>query len=507
MSISYHSPMSFWLMPSDEFNEWRAQNDLPQLRKFFLQRLPHFQEWLDTFKIDEKLFCRVVPTGAMFTGPKTKLLVKEGFASEKNSFYRHRNITRAQLEQQCLSLGQPIPPFIEFEPYFAWAKRALGRDRYFRLDASNDSRIESFIFNRWIAHKLPDKSRAVLLGDFEVLKLGGVTLNERIYLGGRNLDFADLDYLVVKDKWHGPGAVEINFSSCRYMVFSETLLHHFEFRQCDLDRLSCVKSDLNNFKFIECTGKQPEFNDSRLSRVTFHKGTLFPDFSRCDLKDIVYKPGPGRSPAAVSDEYRRLRMAAQSAGKRHEAAQYYYLERKYERQALASPYSENPAMFPAKGYNGRIPDVARRWWKGEISAGRAVADWLSIIQFHIGVWTNPRLFPKALGFKMKYIASLIEEIVWGYGERPLRIFMTAFTLIAFYATVYYFFAPELSMDASSAVHLVNSVYFSIITFTTVGFGDILPKTPHMKLVCATEALFGCFTMGLVVAGFSNKSRY
>ncbi|TAL33690.1 MAG: hypothetical protein EPN97_09215 [Alphaproteobacteria bacterium] len=507
MSVPYYSPMSFWLMPNEEFNEWRAQNDLPLLREFFIARLPRFKDWLDEFGIDAELFCRIVPTGALFTGSGRKLLAREEIACEKHSFFRLRKMTRGQFEQRCRELGQAVPPVLEFEPYFDWAKKRLGRERYFRLDASNDSRIDNFIFNRWTQHKIPEKSRASLLGDFETLKLGGVTLNERIYLGGRNLDFADLDHLVVKDRWHGPGAVEINYSSCRHMVFAETLLHHFEFRQCDMDRLTCQKSDLHNFKFVECTGKQPEFSDSRLSKVSFLKGTLFPDFTACEMEDITYKPRRGRSPAAVSDEYRRLRSAAQGAGKRFEASKYYYLERKFERRSLASPYAENPALFPVGGNSGRLPDVAARWWKGEISGAQALKDAGEIFLFRLRVWTSPKLMPRALGFKLRCLGALLEEIVWGYGERPLRIFATALCLIAFYAAVYYFYASELSMDPSQATRLVNSIYLSVITFTTVGYGDITPKTEHMKLICATEALFGCFTMGLVVAGFSNKSRY
>ena len=507
MSVPYHSPMSFWLMPSDEFNEWRAQNDLPLLRKFFISRLPHFQEWLDQFKIDAELFCRVVPTGALFIGSGAKLAVREEIANEHNTFYRHRNVTRAQFEQRCRDLRQPVPPVLEFEPYFSWAKERLGRDRFFPLDTSNEARIDEFVYNRWISHRLADKSRASLLGDFEVLKLGGVTLNERIYMGGRNLDFADLDYLIIKDKWHGPGSVEINFSSCRQMVFSETLLHHFEFRGCELDRLQCVKSDLHNFKFIECTGNHPAFTDSHLSKIAILRGAFFPEFDRCDLKDVLYKPAPTRSPAAVSDEYRRLRLAAQGAGKRYEASRYYYLERKYERKALSSPYAENPTLFPITGNSGKVSSVVQRWWKREIPASKMARDILAVLFFHLRIWTSPRCLPRAVGYKLRYIASLFEEIVWGYGERPLRIFTTALSLIGFYATVYYFLAPQTTMGMSSAEHLINAVYFSVITFTTVGFGDILPKTPDLKLICASEALFGCFTMGLVVAGFSNKSRY
>jgi hypothetical protein len=46
---------------------------------------------------------------------------------------------------------------------------------------------------------------------------------------------------------------------------------------------------------------------------------------------------------------------------------------------------------------------------------------------------------------------------------------------------------------------VTCIYFSIVTWTTLGYGDFRPSVP-MRLVAASEALLGYFMMAVFVAG-------
>jgi Ion channel len=99
-----------------------------------------------------------------------------------------------------------------------------------------------------------------------------------------------------------------------------------------------------------------------------------------------------------------------------------------------------------------------------------------------------------------FVKSLGEAVVWGYGERPSRIVATAIFLLSAYTVIYF-------LLLSPARSLFDCAYLSIVTFTTLGYGDITPTTTLMKMMCGSEAAIGAFIVGLVVAGFANKSRY
>jgi len=56
------------------------------------------------------------------------------------------------------------------------------------------------------------------------------------------------------------------------------------------------------------------------------------------------------------------------------------------------------------------------------------------------------------------------------------------------------FGPQ---DLTGNNYLVESVYFSIVTWTTLGYGDFSP-TKSLYLVAASEAMMGYVTMSLLI---------
>jgi len=106
-----------------------------------------------------------------------------------------------------------------------------------------------------------------------------------------------------------------------------------------------------------------------------------------------------------------------------------------------------------------------------------------------------------------YIPFLIMGLLCGWGERPLRATVSAVSIILLYASAYFMLQSiESARSVDYSISFLDYIYYSVITFTTVGYGDFLPKAGALyKLLAGSEAFIGIFMMGLFV--FSLGRRY
>lgn len=79
-----------------------------------------------------------------------------------------------------------------------------------------------------------------------------------------------------------------------------------------------------------------------------------------------------------------------------------------------------------------------------------------------------------------------------------------FLLAMFWTFVFYLMdlLNPAAFDLGSRTEDITSyVYYSFVTLTTLGYGDITPHTPPAKILAALEAVFGQLFLAVVVARF------
>lgn len=97
----------------------------------------------------------------------------------------------------------------------------------------------------------------------------------------------------------------------------------------------------------------------------------------------------------------------------------------------------------------------------------------------------------------RIIKSYLSCFCFGYGERPLRVLLVCGLTIITYALLYCGF------DMLTESTFRNALYFSIVTFTTLGYGD-LTATKDFQLFASSEAVIGLILIGLFLFTLARR---
>lgn len=109
--------------------------------------------------------------------------------------------------------------------------------------------------------------------------------------------------------------------------------------------------------------------------------------------------------------------------------------------------------------------------------------------------------------------SKMVDMFCGYGEQPFRVIVFSMLAIAMFAALYFFsgiiesgqliryYSTHPPYD--NFINFLRCSYFSVVTFTTLGYGDLTP-TGISRLFAASEAFIGSFTLALFVVVFVKK---
>ncbi len=111
------------------------------------------------------------------------------------------------------------------------------------------------------------------------------------------------------------------------------------------------------------------------------------------------------------------------------------------------------------------------------------------------------------------VFSKIVDVFCGYGERPIRVVLFSWLAIFLFAMCYFLLGINdagiiLSWNSQQGIlenisQFMTCLYFSVVTFTTLGYGDLTP-IGFSRVLAAIEAFIGSFTLALFVVVFVKK---
>jgi hypothetical protein len=228
--------------------------------------------------------------------------------------------------------------------------------------------------------------------------------------------------------------------------FVKCNLSQTQFTECYFRRAAIEKCDLVNARFDGCDFSGAHIEASRLDFVTFRS---------CEIALDSIRFRGDTDPRVLVRVCRTLKLNEMSMGRFDDAGRLAYLEKTYDRQALFEQ------AF------GRARAAAR-------SRAGAAAAWLG---------------------------SLLLNWLWGYGEKPLRLAL--FMLV----NIVGFGALQYGLDALPGRALWEHVYFSGVTFLTIGFGDFAPVGMVPRFMAVLEGAAGVATFGMLIASATKKIMY
>ena len=90
-----------------------------------------------------------------------------------------------------------------------------------------------------------------------------------------------------------------------------------------------------------------------------------------------------------------------------------------------------------------------------------------------------------------------------YGESPARVVGTSIVVVAVFAAIYSVVGGI--VIGGEKPDLIGNIYFSAVTFSTLGYGGIEPTTTTTQLLASVQSLIGGILIALLVAVFGRRA--
>ena len=295
---------------------------------------------------------------------------------------------------------------------------------------------------------------------------------------------------------------QIRFENCEFKgqaFFSNTIFEYsttFSNVKFNAIAVFCYSTFKSDIRLINCTFSNVHAGNSHFDstvvcgkRAEFINNVGLIDFWNIKFSESTTFLLEGNYPKnfgianAGELAYRIAKLQAYKIGDVNLGDKYYYLERSYRGYQIMPPIS--------------IWDKTKKGYKKFVLFNSIKVD--KYYKF---------IFPKT--------KDLISKYLIGYGEKPFNCIFWMLIFILSYSFIYMFTGLKINNEITYLLYNPNAsfiesfqsifdyVFFSIVTFTTVGYGDITTGNLIGKFFASTEMILGVTLIGAWTATLLRK---
>jgi hypothetical protein len=109
----------------------------------------------------------------------------------------------------------------------------------------------------------------------------------------------------------------------------------------------------------------------------------------------------------------------------------------------------------------------------------------------------------------RWLVNMFWFVVSGYGLKPLRVVCWLTILLLGVVTVNYNFWTWFDFNSSSGLSVSQptvalAIYYSVVTLTTLGYGDVTPRSSFGLITTSVEVVFGLIALGILASALVKK---
>jgi len=247
--------------------------------------------------------------------------------------------------------------------------------------------------------------------------------------------------------------------------FRGGMLKACRFRNSYLRKVHFENVNLTGTEFLNCNLRDARFTGCTMDYVTFKQcdNVDYKTLSQCEFEH-----------SNVGEEFlHMLRNHATADGAARAARELLLLELAVRRQ-----FEKEKAIGSNRHVREKFFGEAR-WWAG-----------------------------------LSYLNHFVQDIGWGYGVKPLRLLRNGAILILLFAAVQWagglaFRVPANTQSGTEvrALRIPEALYHSVVTFSTLGYGDVVPAYGWSRVFSAAEAVTGAVFLSLLAASAFKRMEW